>query len=108
MWSHGGTENSLDVTFSHCVVRTTPGEDYEYMFKDCYIEDNPEDTLTSGRNSFVLFDTNNFFYDFTPKDNATAIGNADVTTSLPIDRKGNPRKTDKPDIGCYEVIKEEQ
>lgn len=108
MWSHGGTENSLAVTFSHCVVRTTPGEDYEYMFKDCYIEDNPEDTLTSGRNSFVLFDTNNFFYDFTPKDNTTAIGNADVTTSLPIDRKGNPRKTDKPDIGCYEVIKEEQ
>lgn len=107
IWSHGGTETSLNVKFSHCIVRTTPGEEYNYMFEDCYIEENPEDTLTSARNSFKLFDTENFFYDFTPKNDTYAIGNADATTTLPIDRKGRTRKTEKPDIGCYEVIDEE-
>ena len=104
-WSHGGTEDSLTVLFDHCVVRTVPGEDYNYMFKDCYIEDNPEDTLTNPQNSFILFDTKNFFYDFTPLNKTNVVGHANTETSLPIDRKGKERSTTLPDIGCYEIDK---
>lgn len=106
-WSHGGTEDELSVLFDHCIVRTTPGEDYEYMFKDCIIEDDAEDTLTLARNSFVLFDTQNFFYDFTPKDDSPAIDAANPAMTLPVDRRGRERDVNAPDIGCYEVSKEE-
>lgn len=102
-WSHGGTEDSLKVLFDHCLVRTVPGRDYEYMFKDCIIEDDANDTLTSPRNSFVLFDTQNFFYDFTPKEGSKAIGAANPETALPIDRKGRKRSDTNPNIGCFET-----
>ncbi len=103
IWSHGGTEDSLRVLFDHCLVRTVPGIDYEYMFKDCLIEDDVDDTLTLARNSFVLFDTQNFFYDFTPKEGTAAIDAANPETALPIDRKGRKRDKTLPDIGCYET-----
>jgi len=105
-WSHGGTEDKIEASFDHCIVRTVPGDDYMYMFKDCIIEDNPKDTTTSARNTFVLFDTQNFFYDFTPKSGTTAIGSANPETSLPYDRKGHERSNTTPDIGCFETQKE--
>lgn len=106
LWSHGGTEDSLEVKFDHCIVRTTPGEDYSYMFENCILEQEPEDTLTLARNSFVLFDTDYFHYDFTPLPNTSAIGTANPDTSLPYDRKGRERSITTPDVGCYETIKE--
>lgn len=105
-WSHGETEDFLQVSFDHCVVRTTPGEKYQYMFSDCTLEEDAEDTLTLARNSFILFDTSNFFYDFTPKKGSAAIGGANPDTALPYDRKGRERNATKPDIGCYETEKE--
>lgn len=113
VWSKGDMDNHLDVEFKNSVVRTEPGEDYEYMFSDCVIED-PEDTLLAGRNYFLLFDTDNFIYDFTPKKTLgstetvnTSIGIADAMTTLPDDRSGKARKeTGKHDAGCYEVTEE--
>ena len=107
-WSHGGTEDSLNVEFDHCLVRTTPGDDYEYMFKNCIIEDEvmAADTMLNARNSFVLFDTNNFYYDFTPLSGTAAVGAADVGSMLPDDRRGKRRDNERPDIGCFETNKE--
>lgn len=113
IWSKGDTENQLDASFRNSVVRTDPGEDYEYMFTDCVIE-APEDTLLSGKSYFLLFDTENFMYDFTPKAHLgstetenPAIGIADATTTLPDDRKGKKRRErGKHDAGCYEVTEE--
>ena len=65
-WSLGEKEEKLNATFRNSIVRTEPGQDYEYMFTDCVIED-PKDTLLNARSYFKLFDTDNFFYDFMPK-----------------------------------------
>lgn len=106
-WSHGGTDDSLKVSFDHCIVRTVPGDDYSYMFNNCILED-AEDTMTTARNSFILFDTDYFYYDFTPLKETPAIGAADATSSLPVDRRGKERSKETPDIGCYETDKTTQ
>ena len=82
-----------------------PATEDSTMFSDCIMED-VKDTLTTGRNSFVLFDTNFFFYDFTPKAGSQAIGTANPETTLPEDRRGKARNQEKPDMGCYETDKE--
>ena len=113
VWSRGETDNHLDVEFKNSVVRTEPGEDYEYMFSDCVIE-APEDTLLTGRNYFLMFDTDNFLYDFTPKKTLgstetvnPSVGMADASTTLPDDRTGKARKEgENHDAGCFEVTEE--
>lgn len=105
-WSRGTLDNPLNVTFENCLLRTPlPETSDKEMFVDCIHED-PADTLTSGKNSFVLFDTALFFYDFTPQKDSPAIAKANPQTALPEDRKGRQRNREKPDIGCYETEKE--
>ncbi len=103
------TASSVDsvmaVDFSYCILRTPQTESSEHItFDNCIFED-VKDTLTNGRNSFKLFDTDYFFYDFTPKEGTAAIGAANPATVLPEDRKGNARSKEKPDMGCYETNK---
>lgn len=71
-------------------------EDVESMDK------NKPDTIT-GEHNFKLIDIDKQRYDFhlVPKSAAVDTGNAEQ--SLPDDRDGNTRD-DKPDIGCYEFI----
>lgn len=105
-WSHGTTDSPLNVRFENSLLRTPlPTTDDKEMFVDCIHEDHA-DTLTTGKNSFVLFDTDFFFYDFTPKPESPAIGKANPQTVLPEDRKGKPRNPDSPDMGCYETEKQ--
>lgn len=105
-WSRGTLDNPLEVKFENCLLRTPlPTTSDSEMFIDCIHED-PADTLTTGYNSFVRFDTDFFFYDFTPKEGSPAIGKANPSTALPEDRNGKPRNMEKPDIGCYETEKQ--
>lgn len=105
-WSRGSLDNELQVKFENCLLRTPqPSTSDITMFSDCIFED-VKDTLTTGPNSFIMFDTHNFFYDFTPKEGSQAIGAAIPDPNIPIDRKGKTRHTQKPDMGCYETDKE--
>lgn len=106
IYQTAGTEDTeLKILFANSLLRTPQAESRENVtFENCIFEDT-SDTLTNARNSFILFDTDNFFYDFTPKEGTAVIGMADPKTSLPEDRKGKVRSTEKPDAGCYETDK---
>lgn len=101
-------EKNTDVaTFDHCVIRTpeVTGAD-AVMMKDVIYE-NPDDSSTNPENKFVLYDLQNFFYDFTPKNGALSVEAATPLSDITIDRKGNSRDTTTPDIGCFETTKTE-
>lgn len=106
IWSYGKLDKPLDVRFENCLVRTPePEEEREYkMFKNCIFEEL-EDTAYNADCFFKLFDTHEFFYDFTPKEWAPSVGKANSDTSLPDDRNGNERSMTKPDLGCFELKK---
>lgn len=98
-------DSLMKVNFLNCLLRTPQTDGTEKIKFDNCIFENVEDTMTLGRNSFVTFDTNFFFYDFTPKEGSQTIGAANKETALPYDRKGMERNTETPDMGCYETIK---
>ena len=57
--------------------------------------------------NFMLFDTDNFIYDFTPKEDSKIRSLADPDyVGLPLfDRLGVSRLADEgPDAGCYECV----
>lgn len=108
VWSYDTLENNRNVTFDNSLLRTIKPDDKDsLMFVNSMIED-VTDTLTNGRNSFVLFDTDNFFYDFTPVEGSPAIGTANPQTALPDDRRGRARSKEAPSMGCFEVEKKEE
>jgi hypothetical protein len=106
LWSANEADKAqLDASFTSCVLRTSVPDGYQYMFSDCTFED-PANQDFSPENSFVLFDTHDFFYDFTPKENTLPISKANGEFTLPTDRRGNERYSDQPhDIGCFETVK---
>ena len=106
LWSANvAGKEPIDAAFTSCILRTEALSDYQYMFKDCIFED-PNNSDYYPENSFVLFDTDNFFYDFTPKENTLPISKANGEFTLPTDRKGNERYSDQVhDIGCFETVK---
>lgn len=106
LWSaHEEGKAQIDATFTSCILRTSAPDGYQYMFNNCIFED-PANQDYSPENSFVLFDTHDFFYDFTPKENTLPISKANGEFTLPIDRKGNERISDQThDIGCFETVK---
>ena len=106
LWSATVADKApIDATFTSCILRTSAPDGYQYMFKDCTFED-PNNSDYYPENSFVLFDTDNFFYDFTPKENTLPISKANGEFTLPTDRKGNERYSDQVhDIGCFETVK---
>lgn len=100
-------DSAIKMKFESCLLRTpSPTSTDSTTFINCIFED-VKDTLTSGRNSFHLFDTHYFLFDFTPKEGSQAIGTATPDPQVPIDRKGRPRDALKPDMGCYETEKKE-
>lgn len=119
LWSYGGrnTTEPLDVRFENSLLRTVMPTDKDSVFfanADNILE-NSTDTLTRPDTCFVLFDTDFFFYDFTPKSwNPTtaespqnpAIGAANKETSLPVDRRGAERDAEHPTIGAFEPKQE--
>ena len=100
---------TLNVTIDHSLLRT-PQLDSQSPYARFYGEGNifedPTDTLTLPRRRFVLFDTDNLLYDFTPQTDSPAVGAADpMTSTSQDDRRGNMRK-EKPDMGCFETSAE--
>lgn len=95
--------------FHHCFLNTPPVDDEEHFVGSVFDQDkkkNEEEKLVRDEN-FVLFDTENFIYDFTPKAESMIRSLADGSyADLPtFDRKGVSRLADEgPDAGCYEYI----
>lgn len=104
-WTSGTQTDTSNIRFENCLLRTPIPQTADSTMFINNIHEDVTDTLTTGRNSFRLFDTKNFFYDFTPTDNSPAIGAANPDTTLPQDRKGKNRNRETPDMGCYETDK---
>ncbi len=95
--------------FRHCFLNTPPVEDPEHFVECIFDQDKKkdEDEKIVREKNFVLFDTENFIYDFTPKDSSMIRSLADKNyEDLPlVDRKGvNRLADDGPDAGCYEYV----
>ncbi len=105
----GINPDSLHVSIDHSLLRTPPLDSlsaYAHFYGEGNIFEDPTDTLTLPRRRFVLFDTDNFLYDFMPQTDSPAVGTADPRTSTSQDdRRGNARKQ-KPDMGCFETSAE--
>ena len=103
-------DGSCDYLLHHCFLNTPPVDDEEHFVGCIFDRDkkkNEEEKLVR-QDNFVLFDTENFFYDFTPKDSSMIRSLADPNyIGLPqFDRLGVSRLADDgPDAGCYEFVK---
>lgn len=103
-------DGSCSYLFHHCFLNTPVVDDAEHFVNCIFDRDMKKDEekkLVRDQN-FVLFDTENFIYDFTPKDSSIIRSLADATyEGLPlVDRKGVSRLDDEgPDAGCYEFVK---
>lgn len=96
-------QNPCDYLFSNCLLRTVSSEDAERFVNICY--DNSEDLEITGKEHFVLFDAENFLYDFTPKPESAirGLGLMEYAVPFPLDRHGVSRLADgAPDAGAYE------
>ena len=94
-----------DFLFQNSLLRTVFTDDNRFQ---SIIYDNPDSLEVSGKDHFMLFDTENFLYDFTPDSLSAIRGLADKDYSkiFPIDRKGISRLADgEPDAGAYEYVK---
>ena len=98
--------NNLYALFSHCLLNTIESDDSVRFVHITYDSDKQE--LHREKN-FVLFDTDNFLYDFTPDSLSLIRSLADSTAALryPTDLRGRSRFADgAPDAGCLEYVKE--
>ncbi|MBO7137573.1 MAG: hypothetical protein J6V92_03800 [Bacteroidaceae bacterium] len=102
-------QDALVYLFYHCFLNTPPVDDLEH-FVDCIFDQdkkkNEEEKLVREDN-FVLFDTENLIYDFTPKAESLIRSLADPEyEGVPtFDRKGVSRLVDEgADAGCYEYV----
>jgi len=98
----------VDYKFANSLLRTPEVKDDARYLN--IVWDN-EDLEPQREEHFVLFDTDNFIYDFTP-DSASAIrGIADLEytrTYSTVDRLGRDRMADgAPDAGCYEYVQQQ-
>ncbi len=102
-------DGSCDYFFYHSFLNTPPVNDEEH-FADCIFDQdkkkNEEERLVR-QDNFIRFDTENFIYDFTPKDDSRIRSLADGSYAdlPPTDRRGVNRTGDEgPDAGCYEYV----
>lgn len=99
----GNTLPDIDFLFQNCLLRTV-NSDADQRFQ-AITYDNPDSLEVSGKDHFVLFDTENFLYDFAPDSLSSIRGMAEPEYSriFPIDRRGVSRLADgQPDAGAYE------
>ena len=102
-------DGSCDLLFHHCFLNT-PDEDDEEHFVGCIFDQDKkkdEEEKLVRKDNFVLFDTENFIYDFTPKAESLirSLANPAYEGIPAFDRKGVSRLADEgPDAGCYEYV----
>lgn len=109
MGEHIPEDGSCDYLFHHCFLNTPIVDDEEHFVGCIFDRDKKKDEEEKlvRQDNFVLFDTENFIYDFTPKDSSMIRSLADKAyEGLPTtDRKGVSRLADEgPDAGCYEYV----
>ena len=78
----------------------------DFLEKNGFKQKNEEEKLVR-QDNFVLFDSENFIYDFTPQAESLIRSLADPAyTGLPaFDRRGINRLADEgPDAGCYDYV----
>ena len=95
-----------DCRFDHCLLRTQKTYVDTTKVTACIYEE-AGDTTSAGWKNFAKVDTALLQYDFSLSETSAAIDAADKATSLPDDRKGEPRD-DKPDMGCFELKRESE
>ncbi|MBQ0056197.1 MAG: hypothetical protein KBT20_00955 [Bacteroidales bacterium] len=82
--------------FNHCLLRA-----------DGYDDDDFISTLWNEDPLFLLTDRQNYAFDFHLSEGSPALHyGASLDTMdihIPLDLDGNPRKTDSPSLGCYEM-----
>lgn len=94
--------------FHHCFINTPADTDEHFV--NCIFDQAPktgEDKKPLRQDNFVLFDTENILYDFTPKESSAIRHLADTTyPGLPtVDRKGISRQGEEGgDAGCYQYV----
>ena len=96
------TFDDVDLLFQNSLLRTVVSDDSRFV--DIRY-DLPDSLEVTGKDHFVLFDTDNFLYDFAPDSLSAIRGLADSEYSklFPIDRRGVSRLADgEPDAGAYE------
>lgn len=107
--------------FRNCFLATEVPDDEDYAPRflenvfdtknsiDSWLQPSADDADSiRHEKNFILFDTHNFLYDFTPKESSPIRGLADPKHSAdwPLDRLGRNRLADgAPDAGCYEFVK---
>ncbi len=96
----------VDYFFGNCVLRTVRAEGDSARFAGVVYE--KKDGEGTGQEQFLLFDTENFLYDFRLKDVSAARdkGAPEWAGRYPADRLGTDRLA-APDAGCYEFVPEE-
>ncbi len=105
-----GQDYTCDYLFENCFLNTVVSDDtlrFRHIVYDTD-DDSPDHTVLVKEKNFVLFDTRNFLYDFTP-DSLSRIRNmasGEFLEQMPTDRLGRSRLEDEgPDVGCYEYVK---
>ena len=94
--------------FHHCFINTPVDTDEHFV--DCIFDQDPkgdEDKKPVRQDNFVLFDTENILYDFTPKETSAIRHLADTAyPGLPtVDRRGVSRQGEEGgDAGCYQYV----
>ena len=95
--------------FHHCFLNTPSVDDTEHFVNCIFDQDKKKDEEEKlvRQDNFLIFDTENFIYDFTPKDSSMIRSLADKNyEGIPtFDRLGVSRLADEgPDAGCYEYV----
>lgn len=100
-------ENSVDYLFDHCLLNTVKSDDAKRFVGVVYEADEKDQDTCAREKNFVLFDTQNFLYDFRLDSCSVArnIGDMKWALQVPDDPYGVSRVTDEgPDAGCYEYV----
>ncbi|MCD8282131.1 MAG: right-handed parallel beta-helix repeat-containing protein [Prevotella sp.] len=103
----GDSLYTIRYRFDDCIIRTVQDASIDtLLFAGTRFETSSDDT-PNGSAHFAKFDTDNLQYDFSLGEDSPCVDAANPLTALPNDRNGLPRD-DKPDIGAYELTKQEE
>lgn len=102
----GDDITAFNYRFINTLLRTPEKTDDEHFVGVIWEAVDDADAI-SGDKNFRLVDIDEQRYDFHLTKNSPAIGAASIEYSLPQDRDGMARD-DRPDIGCYEYIEDNE
>lgn len=92
----------MNFLFDHCVLRTERMQTEDSLKFTNVVYEDVADTVKFGKKHFLSIDEDNLSYDFRLSGKSAAIGIADPSTALPLDKNGIRRKEDAPDAGSYQ------